>query len=88
MVRALLAKISVANEKVHRIAWHVGAPLEAAERYEKELKAFYGAIVVFKEAGLASSADMASSASSRLTSRYEDSNACIRVPGRDLAHAP
>jgi 6-phosphogluconolactonase len=44
--RALFAKVSVARQNIHPIPTHTGTPLEAAERYEKELKVFYGADVL------------------------------------------
>lgn len=47
MVRhALLARASIPQENVHPIPTHAGTPPEAAEHYEKELKAFYGAAVL------------------------------------------
>lgn len=44
MVRAaLLARVPVDDANVHPIPTLSGTPIEAAERYEKELKDFYGA---------------------------------------------
>lgn len=44
MVRdALLARVSIPQENVHPIPTHAETPPAAAERYEKDLKAFYGA---------------------------------------------
>jgi 6-phosphogluconolactonase len=46
VLNALFAKVSVPHENVHPIPTHTGKPLEAAELYETELKAFYGADVL------------------------------------------
>jgi 6-phosphogluconolactonase len=47
MVRdALLSRVSVPDDNVHPIPTHIGTPLEAADFYEKKLRAFYGADVL------------------------------------------